>query len=98
MQVIVEFTIVPIGIGTSVSKYVAMCVKLIQSAGLTYELHGYGTNIQGDWDVVLNVIKLCHEKLHAQGVPRIHTNLKIGTRNDREQTITDKVDSVRKKL
>ena len=35
-----------------------------------------------------------HEKVHAMGAPRIHTNIKLGTRTDREQSLEDKVNSV----
>jgi len=43
-------------------------------------------------------IRSCHEALHALGVPRIHTDLKLGTRVDRDQCMADKVASVRAKL
>jgi uncharacterized protein YqgV (UPF0045/DUF77 family) len=32
------------------------------------------------------------------GVPRISTNIRVGTRTDREQTMDDKVRSVEEKL
>jgi uncharacterized protein (TIGR00106 family) len=65
---------------------------------LESELHPYGTVIQGDWDAVFRVVKQCHERVHEMGVPRVFTTLKVGTRTDRTQTMTDKVDSVRRKL
>ena len=34
---------------------------------------------------MLEAIKACHEKLHEMGVPRIATQIKIGTRTDHEQ-------------
>jgi len=44
------------------------------------------------------VIRACHEALHAMGVPRIHTDIKLGTRSDRDQRMADKVASVLGKL
>ncbi len=98
MKVMIDLCVVPLGVGLSVSKYVAACQKIIQRAGLTSQLHAYGTNIEGDWDAVFQVVKQCHEKIHEMGAPRITTTLKVGTRIDRDQTLADKVASVREKL
>ena len=98
MNVIVDLCVVPLGVGLSVSKYVAACHELINGAGLKSQLHAYGTNIEGDWDAVFAVVKQCHEKIHEMGAPRITTTIKMGTRTDRDQTMEDKISSVRKKL
>ncbi len=74
MQVIADLCVVPIGIGVSVSKEVAICERILQAAGLKTQLHAYGTNIEGDWDQVFAAVKQCHEALHAAGVPRIKHN------------------------
>ena len=98
MKVIIDLCVVPLGVGLSVSKYVAACHKIISDAGLKSELHAYGTNIEGEWDSVFDVVKKCHEKIHAMGAPRITTTIKAGTRTDRDQTMADKVESVKGKL
>jgi len=98
MKAIVDLCVVPIGVGVSVSKYVAACQQVLQKAGLDYSLHAYGTNIEGDWDAVFTVVKACHETVHALGAPRITTTLKVGTRIDRDQSMDDKIESVREKL
>jgi uncharacterized protein (TIGR00106 family) len=98
MKVIVDVAIIPIGVGLSLSKYVAECEKIFNEAGLKATLHANGTNIEGEWDEVFAAIKKCHEHLHQIGVPRISTNVRIGTRTDREQTMEDKIQSVFKKL
>lgn len=98
MKVIVDLCVVPLGVGVSVSKYVAVCHKVLKEAGLKTQLHAYGTNIEGEWDDVFDAIKKCHEVVHEEGAPRITTTIKLGTRNDREQTMEDKVKSVETKL
>lgn len=98
MNVIIDLCVVPIGVGLSVSKYVATCHEIIKAAGLTSELHAYGTNIEGEWDAVFDVVKKCHEKIHDMGAPRITTTIKAGTRIDRDQTMADKVASVKQKI
>ena len=63
MHVIVDLCVVPLGVGVSVSRYIAACQQVIQKAGLAHQLHAYGTNIEGEWDQVFAVVKRCHEVL-----------------------------------
>jgi uncharacterized protein (TIGR00106 family) len=98
MHVIVDLTVSPFGVGLSVSEYIAACHRIFDEAGLQTNLHAYGTNIEGEWDVVMGAVKRCHDELHQMGVPRITSSIKIGTRTDREQTMSDKVESVKTKL
>ena len=98
MKVIVDFCLVPLGVGVSVSKYIAECEKILKDAGLKTQLHAYGTNIEGEWDDVFGAVKRCHERVHEMGAPRITTTIKVGTRTDRVQTMDDKVKSVQEKL
>lgn len=98
MKVIVDLCVVPIGVGVSVSKYVAECEKILKEAGLNTALHAYGTNIEGEWDDVFDTIKKCHAKIHEMGAPRITTTIRLGTRTDRDQTMEDKIKSVQAKL
>jgi len=98
VKVIVDICVVPIGVGTSVSKYVVECEKIIEEAGLSHQLHAYGTNVEGEWDEVFGALKRCHERLHEMGAPRINTTVKLGTRTDRSQTMAEKIRSVADKL
>lgn len=98
MKVIADLCVIPLGIGVSVSREVAACERILAEAGLNTRLHAYGTNIEGEWDVVFAAVKRCHETIHAMGVPRISTNIRVGTRTDRDQTMDDKVRSVEEKL
>ncbi len=98
MEVILDFCVVPIGVGVSVSKYVAECQKILEKSGLNYKMHAYGTNVEGDWDKVFAAVKECHETIHKKGAPRISTTIRVGTRNDRNQTMDDKIKSVEEKL
>jgi uncharacterized protein (TIGR00106 family) len=98
MKVLVDLCVVPLGVGVSVSPYVAACEKVLKEAGLKISLHAYGTNIEGEWDEVFAAVKRCHEVVHQMGAPRITTTMKLGTRTDREQTMEDKIRSVQEKL
>lgn len=98
MKVIVELGVVPIGVGVSLSKYVAACETVLVEAGLDHQLHSYGTNVEGEWEDVFAAVKRCHEVIHEMGAPRIFTVLKVGTRTDRDQSMGDKIKSVEEKL
>lgn len=98
MKVIIDFTIVPLGVGVSLSKYVAACEKLLNDTGLSTQLHANGTNIEGEWDEVFDAVKKCHELVHKMGAPRVTTTIKVGTRTDKNQTMDDKIASVQAKM
>jgi len=98
VRVIADLAIVPIGVGVSLSRYVAACERVLTEAGLEPQLHANGTDVEGEWDQVFAAVKRCHEVIHEMGAPRIATTIKLGTRVDRDQTMADKVESVRSKL
>ncbi len=94
MRVIVDFCIIPLGADISLSPYIAECQKILREAELKYSLHAYGTNIEGEWERVMDAVKRCHMRVHEMGAPRISSTLKIASRIDREQSMEDKVRSV----
>ncbi len=98
MKASVMISVIPIGVGTSLSRYVAACERVLADAGLEPELHVHGTNVEGEWDAVFAAIKKCVETVHAMGAPRLSTHLKIGTRTDRVTTGEEMVRSVKAKL
>jgi uncharacterized protein (TIGR00106 family) len=98
MKVVVDFCIVPLGVELSLSPYIAECQRILETAGLKHELHAFGTNIEGEWETVMDAVKRCHYRVHEMGAPRITSTLKLGTRTDREDSIDGKVSSVRQQL
>lgn len=98
MKVMVDFCLIPIGVGVSLSEYIVACQKLLDERGFRTELHAFGTLVEGEWDAVFDAIRDCHALVHDMGCPRVTTTLKVGTRVDRSQTGDDKVRSVQEKL
>lgn len=98
MKVLVDLCVVPLGVGVSLSPYIAECERILAKAGLKTQMHSYGTNIEGEWDQVMDAVRECHQTLHNMGVPRISSTMRLGTRVDRRQTMEDKIRSVREKL
>ena len=98
MKVTAMISIIPIGAGLSLSRYVAACERILTDAGLDPKLHAHGSNVEGEWDTVMEAIRRCLETVHEMGAPRISTYLKLGTRTDRELSNEAAVESVREKL
>ena len=97
MKVLAEISIVPLGVGVSLSDYVAACERVLREAGLEPALHAFGSNVEGEWDVVMSAIRRCHDTVHAMGAPRVSTSVKLATRTDKAQTLAEKVSSVKAK-
>ncbi len=97
---IVEVTTVPLGTGsTSLSKYVAECHQVLENeTRVKYQLTPMGTIIEGDLDIILELIRKMHEVPFGSGALRVSTTIKIDDRRDKVGTMEGKVKSVESKL
>lgn len=94
-----DFCLIPIGTSSpSVSAQIADVQRLIEKSGLKYVMHSAGTTLEGPWDKVHHVIGQAHMLLHQQGIVRIQTDIRVGSRTDKEQSFEDKVNKVRELL
>jgi uncharacterized protein (TIGR00106 family) len=96
-MVLLEMSITPLGMGESVSRYVAECVRLVDESGLDYELHAMGTIVEGELDQVLNLLGRCIEQI-AQHSDRVTCAAKIDYRRGHSGRLKSKVASVEEKL
>jgi len=95
---IAEISIVPIGTqSTSVSSYVAACLKVLEGSGLTHELHGMGTIIEGDLKALFETILKMHEVPFKAGALRVVTTIKVDDRRDKKTSAKGKVEAVLRK-
>ena len=95
--VLLEMSIVPLGVGESVSAYVAKCLEIIDTSGLDYEIHAMGTIIEGELADVLNVMQQCIEMLAADH-DRVTCSAKLDLRKGASGRLASKVASVEQKL
>ena len=92
---IAEISVIPIGTrSTSLSSYVASCLKVLEEADLTHEVHGMGTIIEGDLKDIFEVILKIHEVPFQAGALRVVTTIKIDDRRDKEASAKNKVSAV----
>jgi uncharacterized protein (TIGR00106 family) len=85
-----EIQVIPLGVGVSVREQVTRAHDIIVESGLTVQAHAFGTNVEGELSQILEVVRRIHELLHDEGVPRLSTAVKIGTRTDKTQTLAGK--------
>ena len=97
MKVSAMVSVIPLGAGLSLSKYVAACERILTEEGLDPQLHAHGSNVDGEWDEVMAGVKRCLEEVHEMGAPRISTYVKIGTRTDKEISMAAAIRSVEEK-
>ena len=92
-----EFSVTPIGKGTSVSKYVARCLKIVDASGLDYRMNAMGTVVEGSFDEVLSLIAKCHKAV-ARDSERVSTIIKIDDRKGARGQLEAKVRRVERVL
>ena len=91
MKAIAEVQVIPIGSGVSVRAEVKRAHRILEDAGLNAQLHSNGTNLEGELEDIFAAIARIHETLHAEGTVRLSTHIKIGTRTDKEPSLTGKL-------
>ncbi len=97
---IVELSVVPVGTETtSISKYVANAVRVLQGAeDIKYEVTGMGTIIEGDLERLLTLVGKMHQAVFDAGAMRVVTVCKIDERRDKASSVSSKIESLKKKL
>jgi len=99
MTVVVEFSVIPIGAGVSVSRLVALAVRELQNLGVKYMVTPMGTVFEAeDVGTAFEVIRRAHEAVFSGGAKRVVTEVKIDDRRDVERRMENKVESVKRCL
>jgi uncharacterized protein (TIGR00106 family) len=94
---IAAFSITPLGVGESVGELVADAVRVVRESGLPSETNAMFTNVEGEWDQVMDVIKAAVQAVAARA-PRVSVVIKIDQRRDVEDALHAKVESVERRL
>jgi uncharacterized protein (TIGR00106 family) len=94
---IAAFSITPLGGGDSVGEQVTEAVRLVRQSGLPNETNAMFTNVEGDWDEVMGLIKACVDKV-SESAPRVSVVIKIDHRPGVTGAMRHKVESVEQRL
>jgi uncharacterized protein (TIGR00106 family) len=94
---IAAFSITPLGTSDSVSAAVAEAVRLVRESGLPNETNAMFTNVEGEWDEVMGLVKACVDKV-SESVPRVSVVIKIDHRPGVTDGLTAKVQAIEDQL
>ena len=95
-----DLTVIALGRAeASASAYIAEIQRRLAAQDrVRYEMHAMGTSLEGATADILAVAGELHAVPFEMGIPRVYSILKLDERRDREQTLEDKVTSVRRLL
>jgi len=91
------FSIVPIGLGSSIGDEVAKVLRIVDASGLSYKINPMGTVVEGEWNEVMNLIRKCHSTVMKTG-ERAMTTISIDDRKGKPNRIEQKVKSIEKRI
>jgi uncharacterized protein (TIGR00106 family) len=93
--IIAQLSIAPIGVGTSLSKYVKKAVNVLREENIKFENNAMATVIETeDLDTLFNVVQKAHNTMLDAGVKRVITELKIDDRRDKDATAKSKINAI----
>lgn len=97
MNALVAVAIAPFGVGDELAPEVAEVVRVIRSSGLPNRTYSMFTEIEGEWDEVMRVVRDATFVLAEKGI-RTEVVLKADIRPGRDHMMDTKVASVDKIL
>src|ERR1700735_4861482 len=97
IQVLVAFSVTPLGTGEAVGELVAEAVRVVRDSGLPNQTDAMFTTIEGDWDEVMAVVKRAVDAVAARA-PRVSVVLKADIRPGVTGALTAKVETVERYL
>lgn len=97
---IAAVSISPLGVGISVSKYVAVALRVLeQQDRVRWQLDSMFTTLEGEPEDLFELIRAMQEAVFAAGAERVGTVIKMDDRRDgTEVRMEDKVASARAKM
>lgn len=70
----------------------------VRRNSLEHRLTSFFFFAEGSWDEVMRVIGQCHAMLHQNGIVRIQSDIRVGSRTNKKQGFKDKVAAVERLL
>jgi len=94
---LVEFSIIPVGAGSSIGEHLAKVLKLVDESKLPYKVNPMGTVVEGQWDEVMKLVRKCHDAV-MKGGERAITTIAVDDRKDKPNRLEEKVKSIERRL
>jgi uncharacterized protein (TIGR00106 family) len=96
-DVLVAFSVTPLGVGEAVGETVAVAVRVVRESGLPNRTDAMFTTIEGDWDETMAVVKQAVEAVAARA-PRVSLVIKADLRPGVTDALTTKVETIERYL
>jgi uncharacterized protein (TIGR00106 family) len=94
---LLEFSIFPVGTGSSIGDQLAEVLKIVDESGLPYKVNPMGTVVEGEWDDLMNLVKNCHKTI-LKNSDRVVTRISVDDRKDKPNRLEEKVKSVEQRI
>ena len=94
---LIGFSVIPLGVGSSIGDQVAEVMKIVDASGLPYKVNPMATVVEGEWGEVMNLVKQCHASV-MKSAERAVTTISIDDRKGRPGRIEEKVESVERRI
>lgn len=92
-------SIIPLGVGSSVSKYVASAEKVLASnPRIKHQIGPMFTTLEGNLEEILGTVKEMQEAVFVEGAQRVSTTITIDERRDKQLTMEGKLRSLEARL
>jgi len=92
---VADVSVVPLGEGTSVSRFVKKAVKALDGSGLKVQHGPMSTSLEaGSLDELFSAVRKAHDAVLAAGAKRVVTTIKIDDRRDKDHTMASKLRAI----
>jgi uncharacterized protein (TIGR00106 family) len=90
INMLVEFRIIPVGIGEELKELVAKMLAIVEKSELDYQLTAMGTLLEGEWEEIMFVVKKSHDEIKKFS-ERVVTEIIIDDRKDMKNRLKGNV-------
>jgi len=96
-KIIADLKLIPLGVGTSVGKYLGVAIEAIDRLRtVRYQITPMSTVLEAEsLDEIFRAVKAAHEAVIGLGAQRVECDLRIDDRLDKPRTMEEKVAAVK---
>jgi uncharacterized protein (TIGR00106 family) len=99
VTVVVELSIIPLGKGITVSKFLAPAVKELERRGIKHSITPMCTIFEAEnIEEAFGLATAAHESVFRTGVKRAVTTVKVDDRRGSERSMEEKVESLKREV
>ncbi|HKU24551.1 MAG TPA: MTH1187 family thiamine-binding protein [Candidatus Sulfotelmatobacter sp.] len=94
---LMELTVIPLARGRSLSSDLAELIGLIDESGLPYKVTEFGTVVEGSWEELMAIAKICHVAIREK-TDRVLILIRLDDYGDRTNLLSTTIAHVEQHL